>query len=120
MSEPLTLALPDQLIEQIAQRAAAIALQELGRRESASPYLTIPEAAAYARCKRQRIDDLLSARRLRRYKDGRRTLIIRAELDVYLAGQTPSPRGTEPAFETDWNGPATRATVTRPGNRTCQ
>jgi excisionase family DNA binding protein len=51
--------------------------------------MTIVEAAAYARCKRQRIDDLLSMRRLTRHKDGRRTLIRRAELDAYLNRNQP-------------------------------
>jgi excisionase family DNA binding protein len=49
-----------------------------------SPYMTIPEAAAYMRCSRQRIDDLLSQRRLTRVKDGRRTLIRRDEIETYL------------------------------------
>jgi excisionase family DNA binding protein len=52
---------------------------------TASPYMTVPEAAEYLRCTRQRIYDLLSARRLRRFKDGSRVLISRAELDEHLA-----------------------------------
>ena len=64
-----------------------------GRRES--PYLTIEEAAVYLRCRRQRIDDLLSQRRLSRVKDGARTLISRTELEAYLrrgAGDPPAVR----------------------------
>jgi excisionase family DNA binding protein len=53
--------------------------------EPASPYVTIPEAAELQRCKRQRVDDLLSQCRLTRHKDGSRTLIARAELDAYIA-----------------------------------
>jgi excisionase family DNA binding protein len=86
---PLTLSLPvpPALVEAIAQRAAQLVLERLGERpKGESPYLTIPEAAAYARCKRQRIDDLLSSRRLTRYKDGRRTLILKAELEARLQG----------------------------------
>jgi len=49
-----------------------------------SPFMTIVEAAGYLRCSRQRIDDLLSARRLERVKDGARTLIRRSDLDAYL------------------------------------
>lgn len=48
---------------------------------NASPLMSIPEAADHLRCKRQRIDDLLSARRLTRYKEGRRTLVLRAEVE---------------------------------------
>jgi excisionase family DNA binding protein len=49
-----------------------------------SPFLTIREAAELLRCPRQRVDDLLSARRLERVKDGARTLIRRSDLDAYL------------------------------------
>lgn len=49
-----------------------------------SPYLTIREAADLMRCSRQRIDDLLSARRLERVKDGSRTLLRRADVMCYL------------------------------------
>lgn len=52
--------------------------------ETESPYKTIPEAAAYLRCSRQRVDDLLSQGRLTRHKDGHRTLVERAELVAYL------------------------------------
>jgi excisionase family DNA binding protein len=89
----LTLQLPPELIDAIAERAARLVLETLNdQRPLASPYLTIPEAAAYARCKRQRIDDLLSARRLTRYKDGRRTLILKAELDAWLGRNDPAGR----------------------------
>jgi excisionase family DNA binding protein len=53
-------------------------------RESESPYMTVVETANFLRCSRQRVDDLLSQRRLSRYKDGSRTLISRAEIDDYL------------------------------------
>jgi excisionase family DNA binding protein len=63
-----------------------------------SEFLTIPEAAELMRCKRQRIDDLLSAGRLERVKDGSRTLIRRTDLIAHLGeggthrrGRTPRP-----------------------------
>jgi excisionase family DNA binding protein len=94
--------LPARLIEAIAERAAQLAIEKLAEGpERATPYLTIPEAAAYARCKRQRIDDLLSARRLTRYKDGRRTLVRKDELDAWLqhnhhpaSGEAAPPTGS--------------------------
>ena len=73
----LALVVPDELIGAIAGRAAAIVLNKLAGEARSSPYLTMPKAAAYPYCERQRIDDLLSARRLARHKDGRRTLILR-------------------------------------------
>lgn len=89
MSE-LALAIPPELVEQIAHRAAELALQDLAGREQ-SPYMTVTEAAEYMRCKPQRIRDLLSQRRLTVRKDGSRTLVLRAELEAHLAGETVGP-----------------------------
>jgi excisionase family DNA binding protein len=74
----------DQLADKLAERLAA----KLQPAEP-SPYLSIPEAADYLRCSRHRIDDLLSARRLRRVKEGRRTLIRRDELARYIEDGNP-------------------------------
>jgi excisionase family DNA binding protein len=77
----------EEAVERIAQRAAEIVVACMGERAMqapSSPYMTIPEAAEYLRCPRQRIDDLLSARRLTRVKEGGRTLISRAEIEDYL------------------------------------
>jgi excisionase family DNA binding protein len=110
--QPLALVLPADLLEAIALRAAALVLQQLEQHASASPYLTILEAAGYLRCKRQRIDDLLSARRLTRHKDGRRTLILRVELDAHIATTGPRrPPDGDSIFQPN------RVTVTHPDNR---
>lgn len=76
--------LSDDDVRRIAASTAAILRAEAGERHRESPYMTVEEAAAYLRCRRQRIDDLLSQRRLTRVKDGNRTLISRAELEAYL------------------------------------
>lgn len=73
------------VLDGAAIAAIAAALPERETPKPASPYMTIPEAASFLRCSRQRIDDLLSQRRLRRYKDGSRTLVSRAEVEVYVA-----------------------------------
>jgi excisionase family DNA binding protein len=74
-----------EIIETIAARTAEILLADIEREpKSVSPFLTIPEAAELLRAKRQRVDDLLSAGRLARHKDGSRTLVSRAELLEYL------------------------------------
>jgi len=80
----LVVELPDEILERIAERAAEIVLAELQRTSppSSSPYLTVKEAATYLRCQRQRIDDLLSQRRLTRVKEGGRTLVLRAEVEA--------------------------------------
>lgn len=67
--------------EALAAIAAAVPVPDAG---GPSPYLTIPEAALLLCCKRQRIDDLLSQRRLNRHKEGTRTLIRRDEIEAML------------------------------------
>jgi excisionase family DNA binding protein len=62
----------------------AIAAQVQVLPTAVSPYMSVLEAAEYLRCSRQRIYDLLSARRLTRHKDGRRPLILRSELEQYV------------------------------------
>lgn len=89
MSDDLTLPVPRALVDAIAERAAELALDRLSGQalsEKASPYLSVSEAAEYLRAKPQRVYDLLSARRLTRFKDGSRVLVSRAEVDAYLAG----------------------------------
>lgn len=78
------LRLSDDDVSRIAEGVVALLRRDAGRRGVESPYLTIEEAAVYLRCRRQRIDDLLSQRRLSRIKEGSRTLILREEIDAYL------------------------------------
>jgi excisionase family DNA binding protein len=85
----LTFAVPNKIVNEIATRAAALVLEQLAdhdRDHDVSPFLTIPEAAEFLRAKRHRVDDLLSRGSLTRHKDGTRTLILRAELEAYIAG----------------------------------
>jgi excisionase family DNA binding protein len=76
---PVPVELDDDALASIAAAVAAKADSE-----PLPEFLTIPEAAELMRCSRQRIDDLLSARRLPRIKDGARTLIRRSDLNAYL------------------------------------
>jgi excisionase family DNA binding protein len=73
------------VLDDAAVEAVAAALPEQ-RGEQQPEFLTIPETAQLLRCKRQRVDDLLSSGRLTRVKDGSRVLIRRAEIDAYLSG----------------------------------
>jgi excisionase family DNA binding protein len=91
MSErPLRLDVPTELVNAIAELVVPRVLTELRaraiRREREGEYLTVVEAAERLRAKPQRVYDLLSAGRLRRYKDGARVLVKRADLDTYVAG----------------------------------
>jgi excisionase family DNA binding protein len=80
------------VLDDDAVRTIAAALPEREREEPASPYMTIPEAAEFLRCSRQRVDDLLSQGPLQRVKDGARTLIRRSDLAAYLDGGKRSGR----------------------------
>jgi excisionase family DNA binding protein len=85
----LRLDVPTELVDAIAELVVPRVLVELRAREIGrgreAEYLTVVEAADRLRAKPQRVYDLLSAGRLRRYKDGARVLVKRAELDAYIA-----------------------------------
>jgi excisionase family DNA binding protein len=78
----VTLDVPPELVEQIAQRAAAI----LASRQppAASPWLDTKGAAEHLACAPDRIHDLVQLGRLHPRRDGRRLLFKPAELDAYL------------------------------------
>jgi len=82
--------LPPETVEKITSEVTKRVLAEIGVDRSAaerSPYLTVLEAAALMRASRGRIYDLLSQRRLTKYRDGTRVLLSRAEIERYLAGE---------------------------------
>src|SRR5262249_16007902 len=81
----VALKMSDYAMETIATRAAQILVANLDATTTTEmPYLTVQEAAEYLCSKPQRVYDLLSSRRLTRYKVGSRVLVLRAELDDYL------------------------------------
>jgi excisionase family DNA binding protein len=97
VNEPsaLRLTVPPAMLETIAELVAPLVAERLAELDvdgarSEPDYLTVAEAAERLRASRQRVYDLLSSRRLRRFKDGSRVLVSRAELDAYLAGGRPS------------------------------
>ncbi len=97
MSDRLEIAVPPDLQERIAERAAELVLERLGRANDNGDqpcYLTPAAAGRYIGKPRQRIYDLLSAGRLTRFKDGSSTLVSVAELDDYVAGKATGPRAT--------------------------
>lgn len=80
--EALALAVPAELVELVAERAAELVAERLAA--PVEPLLSVEQAAAYLACKPKRIYDLCSQRRVPFVKDGSRTLIRRADLDAYL------------------------------------
>jgi excisionase family DNA binding protein len=79
----VTLDIPEDLIEQIARRAADL-LAERRPSNGLSPWLSAPEAAERLRCDRDRIYDLIALGKLTPRRDGRRVLLHRDDLDTYL------------------------------------
>jgi excisionase family DNA binding protein len=91
-TDSLSLPFPRTLVEAIAERAAEIVLeQRADDRDVSSPWLSIAEAADYARCDRQRIYDLRSSGRLSPYSDGSRAVVSRVELDAHLRSSRGGP-----------------------------
>ncbi len=71
----LTMVLPDDVIEQIAQRAAEIVAGN--EATEVDGWLTVAEAAEYLRCSTGRIYQLVSARRIPFHKDSARSTAAR-------------------------------------------
>ncbi len=78
----LALALPPALVEQIAERAAAIVAER--QPPAASPWLNTQGAAEYLATGTDRIHDLVQLHKLHPRRDGRRLLFRRDDLDAYV------------------------------------
>ena len=85
---PINVVLPAELIEKIAGVAAKLVIEQLEAEHGLydkNYLLTVAEAANAFRCKPQRIYNLVSSQRLPKFKDGTRTLLRRADLDLHIA-----------------------------------
>jgi hypothetical protein len=82
---------PREVVEAIAQRAAEIVLEQLPP-ASESPYLNVDEAAAFLRCKPQRIYELRTSGRLTRITEGGRALVLRKEVELLVDDGLPVAR----------------------------
>jgi len=79
----LELRIPDDLVEAIAQRAAAI-VAERGPATADTGYLDVTGAATFLACPVSRVYALTSAGRLPVHRDGSRLLFDRDELREYV------------------------------------
>jgi excisionase family DNA binding protein len=77
----LTVDMTDEMVEQIAQRAADLVLD---RPADPDGYLDVADAAAFLACKPSRLYALKSAGRIPFHKDGSRLLFDRRELREYV------------------------------------
>jgi excisionase family DNA binding protein len=89
----LSLGVPAELIEAIAERAAEILAERQGEPvDAGGGYLDVAGAAAFLACPTGRIYSLVSAGRIPHHRDGSRLLFDRAELREYvLAGGARRP-----------------------------
>jgi excisionase family DNA binding protein len=84
-SDALSLGVPHVLIEAVAQRLADVVVERIEKQDRRpEPWLDVEAAARYLTCGDQRIYDLVSQRRLRVARDGRRLLFRREWLDGCL------------------------------------
>lgn len=81
LAAALVAELPEHALRQLAD-----ALAPYLDRPPATPWLSVPEAAAYLRASKQRVYDLIHAGALEPARDGRRVLLRREQLDAYLEG----------------------------------
>jgi excisionase family DNA binding protein len=86
----LALTLPDQLVQTLAERIAALLLEREGEAaEAASPWLDVNGAAAYLGFSRDRLYKLTAADAIpfRKKRGGQGLLFHRDELDRWLESQ---------------------------------
>jgi excisionase family DNA binding protein len=81
----LSVSVPPELVEAIAQRAAEIVLEQRGEPfDAAAGFLDVAGAAEFLACEPGRIYSLVSARRIPHHRDGTRLLFDRDELREYV------------------------------------
>jgi excisionase family DNA binding protein len=76
-----------ELVQAVAEAVAALLAEQLPNRPE--PYLNVEEASTYLGCKPKRIYELVSADKLAHYRDGRRLLFRRSDLDAALVRREP-------------------------------
>jgi excisionase family DNA binding protein len=83
VSEEITFTVSSKTVDRLAERLA----EELATRLPASPapYLNVDQAAEYLACHKRRIYDLVERRAFSSFRDGRRLLLRRSDLDAYVA-----------------------------------
>lgn len=86
-----SLGIPAELVETIAKEVAGHMAAETPDPRP-TPYMRIEEAADYLACPVSRIRDLKDQGKLRHYRDGRRLLFRREDLDAALTIREPEAR----------------------------
>lgn len=84
-----TVPLPAELLDHFAATVA----EELASRLSPppEPYMDADQAAEYLACNRRRVYDLAERGAIPHYRDGKRLLFQRHDLDSYVRDENPRP-----------------------------
>ncbi len=90
-SSPLSLGVPRELIDAIAERVVDRLTERSPARHEPTPWLDVGAAARYLACEPHRIYDLVSAGQLRCARDGRRLLLRCEWLDDCLVDGWAEP-----------------------------
>ena len=90
-----TITIPATTIDAIAQRVATIVKSEIDATSTATPYMTVAEAAEYLRWSKERIYKLTAARAIPHIKHEGRLLFRRSDLDAWLDEFREGPRPRE-------------------------
>ena len=93
----ITWSLPVELIDAIADRVATIVTAEINSTTTATPYMTVVEAAEYLRWSKERIYKLTAARAIPHHKHEGRLLFRRDALDDWLDEYREGPRTRDTA-----------------------
>lgn len=76
--------IPPDLVDDLAARVA----ERITPQRSSEPWLNVEQAAEHLACTRRRIYDLVEREAVISYRDGRRLLFRRADLDAYVSVST--------------------------------
>ena len=80
----LSLAVPSELVEAVAERVAELLVERLPM-QGPAPWLDVDGAAEYLSCPKSRVYEFIAAKRVRHFRDGRRVLFRREDLDAALS-----------------------------------
>ena len=97
MSEPLALSIPPALIDAIVKGIVDGLTKENNPTTTATPYMTVAEAAEYLRWSTERIYKLTAARAIPHHKHAGRLLFRRDALDAWLDEYAEGPRARDTA-----------------------
>ena len=93
----ITWSFPAALVDAIATRLATIVKSEIDAATTATPYMTVAEAAEYLRWPKERIYKLTAANAIPHFHQDGRILLRRDEIDAWLEQFREGPRKRDTA-----------------------